>query len=71
METTRGVGTMAIILGLEELTVFEWIFVIAGIIACIGMCYGIWLLLKADELSDEQREKLGLGPLGQGRGRKK
>ena len=50
---------------------YEILFVIAGIIACIGMFYGIWLLLKADELSDEQREKLGLGPLGQGRGRKK
>lgn len=61
---------MAIILGLEELTVFEWIFVIAGIIACVYMLYGIWLLLKADCMSDDEREKWGLGPLGQGRGRR-
>lgn len=61
---------MAIFLEFGLLTVFEWIFVIAGIISCIGMFYGIWLLLKADELSDKEREKLGLGPLGQGRGRR-
>jgi hypothetical protein len=61
---------MAIILGLEELTAFEWIFVIAGIFACIGMFYGIYLLLDIENMPDEQREKLGFGPSGQGRGRR-
>lgn len=61
---------MAIILRLGELTGFEWFCLIAGTIVCLGMLIALYRLLDCQNMSDKEREKWGLGPLGQGRGRR-
>jgi hypothetical protein len=53
---------------LRQFTGIEWFLFTVGILVFCALVYAAFAIVDADQMSDEERKKIGLGPRGQGKG---